>query len=126
MRKFKWVEIAAAATGLTLKNALSGLGERARTIRSIRYARGDYATPGTPFQESTGTRIRVNRNQEEIVDFPLTSFQWGVFSNTVYVEDAPPILVDIPMKVGDGMEIGFYNATVIPYGNLVLEYEEPD
>lgn len=126
MKKFVQITVGASGTGETLVDALAGLGERRRVIKSLRYARGAYATPGTPFQESTGTRIRAYKNQEQLVDYPITSFEWGVFSNTVYVEKAEPLLLDTVLERGDGLKVGFFNSSATPVGNITLEYDETE
>lgn len=124
MQRFVHVTVGASAAGETLVDALAGLGERKRTIKSIRYARYSGSASGSAFGESKITRIRAYRNQEQVVDFPLTSFDWGIFSGTQYVERADPLLVDIELSNSDGFKIGFFNGSVAPVGDLVIAFTE--
>lgn len=112
-----------AGAGETLVNALAGLGEKKRMIKSLQYCPATLSPP-LPTSENKTTNVRAYKNQERIVDVSLGSFTWGVFSNTKYVEYANPILVDIPLERGDGFKVGFQDASTFNTGSIIMEYQD--
>lgn len=124
MNRFTTITVGAAAAGETLVNALSGIGEKKRKIVSLRYAHAATdALSGAP-ANSLYTRIRAYRDQDQFIDVSIGSFQWAMVSNLPYLERGDVVLTDTILEKGEGLKIGFFNASVVPYGNLVMEYQD--
>ncbi len=123
MNKFVTIAVGMAAIGETLVNALSGLGEKKRKIKTLQYCAATLSPP-LPTGESSTTHIRAYRDQERIVDVSLGSFRRGVFSNTTFIEQAEPILVDIPLERGQGFKVGFSDSATYNTGSIIMQYED--
>lgn len=123
MIRHKYIAVGAAAAGETLVNALSGLGERDRVIKSLQFIPNSVTSASYPVRDS---RVRAYKNQDQIVDAALTNFAFSVYSSYTGSDLASTFELDMPLKQGDGFKVGLYNATVAPAGNLQIVYEEKD
>ena len=117
--KYKYIAVGATGSGETLVDALAGLGERRRTIKSVLYVTnvttGNIAVRVSP-------RVRVYKNQEQICDFSIASFEMDTYSGTYWVEGIKPIDLDVDLDTGDGFQIGLFADGSTPSGNLQIEY----
>lgn len=123
MIRHKYVSISASASGETLVNALAGLGERKRRIKTLTYV-PDFSTTGA--MPSRATRVRAYRNQDQIVDVALSSFAFDLYSNTSGYSAQNTWELDLPLEKGDGFKVGLYNAGATPGGNLQFAYEDQE
>jgi len=123
MTRFKYIAIGASASGETLVDALAGLGEKNRTIKSIRYVT---AIVTGAMNIAKFPLIRAYKNQDQIVDFNTGSFNIGVYSGTHWIEDIKPIMMDLDLVKGDGFQIGLYLPSSTPSGDLQIEYVDKE
>jgi len=123
INKFKFIDVGAAGSGETLVDALAGLGEKKRIIKKIYYVASGTVT-GAPV--AIGSRIRAYKNQEQLVDFSVDSFNRGVYSGTSWIADIFPIGVDIDLAKGDGFQIGLFRSGATPTGDLQIEYVDQE
>jgi len=121
MIRHKYIEISASGSGETLKNALAGLGEKKRRIKSLTYVPDSSTTGAMPVRS---TRIRAYKNQDQIVDAGLYAFEFSVYSNTTGYASENTWELDLPLERGDGFKVGLFNATLTPAGNLQIAYED--
>jgi len=121
MLRHKYIEVGASASGETLVNALSGLGEKNRKIKSLAFV-PDFVTSAT--YPARGTRVRAYKNQDQIVDAALTSFAFSVYSSYTGSDMQSVFELDMPLKQGDGFKVGLYNSSATPSGNLQIVYED--
>lgn len=121
MDRIKYLAVSASGTGETLVNALTGIGEKKRLIKKLQYI-PDHTTSSAP--SSRSTRIRAYRDQDQVVDAAITSFQYSVYSG-VYSYDFPSTYeLDLPLERGQGFKVGLYNSGATPVGNLQMIYED--
>jgi hypothetical protein len=123
MLRHKYIAVGASAAGETLVNALSGLGEKDRVIKSLQFIPNSVTSAGYPLRE---TRVRAYKNQDQIVDAALTNFAFSVYSSYTGTDLASTYEMDLPLKQGDGFKVGLYNTLYAPAGNLQIVYEEKD
>lgn len=123
MIRHKYITVGAAASGETLVNALAGLGERKRKIKSLTYV-PDFSTTGAILNRAT--RIRAYKNQDQIVDVALYSFDFALYSTTGGYSAENTWELDLLLEKGDGFKIGLYNAGATPGGNLQFAYEDQE
>lgn len=123
MIKHKYIDVGATGTGETLVNALAGLGEKKRIIKSITYVASG-TTSGSP--AAFGERVRAYKNQEEVCDFSIDSFNRGTYSGTYWCEDIKPILLDLPLEKGDGFQVGLFDSAGTPSGDLQISYVDQE
>ena len=126
MSRFVTLTIGHAAAGETLINALSGLGEKKRVIKSLTFSHVAYSGGGSVFTDLPLSQLRAYKNQDQVCSVGFGSFNWAVFSNVPYISDAKPILLDLPLEKGDGFKVGFFNATAAQFGNILMEYEDKE
>ena len=88
MLRYKFVEINPSTSGEKTVDALSGLGEKKRKIKQLFYVPAITAS-ATPAKD--GDRIRAYKNQEQIVDFCVDSFNLAVFSGIYFPDEIKPI-----------------------------------
>ncbi len=123
MTRFKFIDVGASGAGETLVDALAGLGEKARTIKSITYTSemvtGSVAAKNFP-------RIRAYKNQEQIVDFSIGSFNTATYSGVFWTDDIYPLLIDLDLAKGDGFQIGLFQVSGTPIGDLQIEYVDKE
>jgi hypothetical protein len=126
MSRYVTLEIGHAAAGETLVNALTGLGEKKRLIKSLTFSHVAYSGGGAIFSDLPLSQLRAYKNQDQVASVGFGSFNWAVFSDVPYVSDAKPILLDTVLEIGDGFKVGFFNATGAQFGNVVMEYEDKE
>ena len=119
----KYIVVGATSTGETLINALTGLGEKKRVIKKLHYI-PDHTTSSAP--SSRATRLRAYKDQKQVLDGAMTSFQYSVYSG-VYSYDFPSTYeLDLPLERGEGFKVGLYNSGSTPVGNIQMEYEDKE
>ena len=121
MLRYKFVEINASTSGEKTVDALSGLGDKKRKIKQLFYVP---AITSSASPDKDGDRIRAYKNQEQIVDFCVDSFNLGVYSGIYFTEDVKPIDLDLELQRGEGFTLGLFNASVTPTGDLQFSYED--
>lgn len=121
MLRYKFVEINASTSGEKTVDALSGLGEKKRKIKQLFYVP---AITSSASPDKDGDRIRAYKNQEQIVDFCVDSFNLGVYSGIYFTEDVKPIDLDLELQRGEGFTLGLFNASATPTGDLQFSYED--
>ena len=121
MLRYKFVEVNASASGEKTVDALSGLGEKKRKIKQLFYVP---AITSSASPDKDGDRIRAYKNQEQIVDFCVDSFNLGVYSGIYFTEDVKPIDLDLELQRGEGFTLGLFNASATPTGDLQFSYED--
>lgn len=121
MLRYKFVEVNASTSGEKTVDALSGLGEKKRKIKQLFYVP---AITSSASPDKDGDRIRAYKNQEQIVDFCVDSFNLGVYSGIYFTEDVKPIDLDLELQRGEGFTLGLFNASATPTGDLQFSYED--
>ena len=121
MLRYKFVEINPSTSGEKTVDALSGLGEKKRKIKQLFYV-PTITTSATPAKD--GDRIRAYKNQEQIVDFCVDSFNLAVFSGIYFPDEIKPIDLDLDLQRGEGFSLGLFNASSTPTGDLQFSYED--
>ena len=126
MSRYVTLAIGHAAAGETLVNALAGLGEKKRVIKSLTFSHVAYSGGGFVFTDLPLSQLRAYKNQDQVASVGFGSFNWAVFSNCPYISDSKPILLDTVLEKGDGFKVGFFNASAAQFGNIVMEYEDKE
>jgi len=120
-KRYKTVAVTASGSGETLSDALAGLGEKKRNVIGLQYTNDGVTTGGLP---TRSTNVRAYKNQDQVVDYNIGHFDAVVFSNTSMIENVDLIPLDMKLDRGDGFQVGLYNASLTPTGDIVMVYED--
>lgn len=121
--KSKSIAITGAA-GNSVNDALAGLGEKKRRIKSLVFNPPAIAS-ATAWSSYYVTKCVAYKDQEQVMEVSLGSFMQPITSAT----DAPfldlvrRVELDLELDVGDGFKVGWYNTSAIS-GSVDMYYED--
>lgn len=119
MIRYKTLSLTLIA-GENLTNALAGLGEKDRTVKAL-WVKPPVAAGGY----TAGFNLRAYKDQTQVVDFDCDNFGGQANAGVLTERDVEPrVEINLPLKAGEGFQVGFYSVAGVGAATIVMEYEE--